>query len=782
MPPRRRYRILWNSRGKLSLNHPLWAGGLLFIGLVVYHLFLFSTPALAQQHLVGIVTRSGTKEPIAGASVKLESGTRVIEMIAQTDQQGRFRFSSIPPGPYTVTVTAGGFYPLAVTVTVAPRVVQSLQLELEPIAQVVERIEIKAEPLILDETQGASIALLEGEFVKRLPEARRTNLPDLVVAFVPSAVAGHDNLVHLRGNELSLNTSINGVSFLDNPHPYFTPGLSPDVIRSFTVITGGFPAEYGNRFGGILDVVTRSGFEEDRHGAITLGVSTHLRHTTAFEYSGHTKRFGYFFSGSGFESQRFLNPPEPRAFHDVGRGARGFVQLDYRAESGDVLRFLFFGGGTNFQIPNTEEEAERGRDFFQRNREQSAILTWDHAFSNDALLVTSAYGRLVSARLRPTSDPVSIQAAGARYTLTLGLRSDYTRFIGSRHTLKVGMDGTLLRLREDVAFDPREHPVEIEPFVFRGRETGGQVSLYVQDRLTVFRNLTANVGLRYDQYSLVTSQAQVSPRLNLAYSIPSRGTVIHFAYNRFFAPPPIENLLLSSHLDDAPPAPARSHHYEVGLSQAIRHRLLVRVTTFLRDDKNSFETTELGNVRQFLPTTFARGRAYGAELSVELPEIPRLGLSGYFTYTAQRAFQIGPIAGGFADEEVAAGARLPAAFDQIHTGTAGLLWRERRSGVWASLTFEYGSGTPAELPVESLAKSGEENHEPETGRVRLPQHLIVNFSTGVDLFRQERRRVSLQFNIENLTDRVYGIAKESEFTPVQFSPPRFISGSLKLRF
>jgi hypothetical protein len=281
-------------------------------------MFLWHTPALGQQSIIGRVSSRVTNSPIAGASVKLESPGLAVSVTTVTDSDGRFRVTRIPPGEYTVTVSAPGFYPAAVTLTLVPRAVQPLEFELDPLARITERMEVRAAPLLLDEAQGASIALIESPFEQRLPLARRMHLPDLVSAFVSSAVAGHDNLIHLRGNELSLNMSMNGVSFVDNPHVYFTTGLSPDVIRSFTVITGGFPAEYGNRFGGILDVVTRSGFDEERHGAVTLGVSTRLRHTTAIEYSGHTERFGYFLYGSGFESQRFLNPPEPTAFHDLG--------------------------------------------------------------------------------------------------------------------------------------------------------------------------------------------------------------------------------------------------------------------------------------------------------------------------------------------------------------------------------------------------------------------------------------------------------------------------------
>jgi outer membrane receptor protein involved in Fe transport len=208
------------------------------------------------------------------------------------------------------------------------------------------------------------------------------------------------------------------------------------------------------------------------------------------------------------------------------------------------------------------------------------------------------------------------------------------------------------------------------------------------------------------------------------------------------------------------------------VTRSVFDRLVFRLTGYWRSDKNSFETTELANVRIFAPTTFDRGKAYGIEFSAQLSEIKRTGLSGYFNYTAQRAFQIGPVSGGFTVEAAAPGERGSAAFDQIHTGTAGLTWRERKSGFWASAALEYGSGTPAALP----------NDEGGETIVRLPEHFVANFYFGVDLFRKERRGLSLQFNVENATDRVFAIAKESEFTPIQFSPPRFLSGSLKLRF
>src|SRR5438128_12044485 len=123
----------------------------------------------------------------------------------------------------------------------------------------------------------------------------------MIAVAAQGMIRSHDDFVHVRGHEVALNTFINGVSFWENPHSVLSAGLSPDIIQSVNVMTGGFPAEYGNRFGGALDIVTKSGFSMNNEGALTLGGGSALRSNVAIEYGGHRVRVAYFMFRTGVE-------------------------------------------------------------------------------------------------------------------------------------------------------------------------------------------------------------------------------------------------------------------------------------------------------------------------------------------------------------------------------------------------------------------------------------------------------------------------------------------------
>ena len=77
---------------------------------------------------------------------------------------------------------------------------------------------------------------------------------------------------------------------------------------------------------------------------------------------------------------------------------------------------------------------------------------------------------------------------------------------------------------------------------FKARGNNTDASLYVQDRFRV-GDFAASLGVRFDHYSLLVSDAAISPRLAASYYFPRAALQCFASYDRIFQPPPNENLL-----------------------------------------------------------------------------------------------------------------------------------------------------------------------------------------------------------------------------------------------
>lgn len=577
-------------------------------------LVLFSGMFAAAQSIVEGRVSDNHGRVLPGAAVVLKHGR--IEQRQTTDAEGNFRFLGVPPGEYEITASATGFYSAEYEFAAKPRQPIVVQIELVAKTTVKQEVEVRSADISMSET-GNSRLLTHAE-LSAMPSPLKRDIPTLALYNFPGATLSHDNFVHVRGNEVSLQEFINGVSFLENPQEQFSPGLSPDMFETVDMVSGSFPAEFGNRFGGIVDVTTRSGHDLNGHGSASVGGGTFKSSDTTAEYGGVSGKCGYYLFGNGFTSDWFLNPPEPRQLHDFGFGLRGAGQFDCRLTH-DTLSLFLTGGGTNFELPNLAEDQEVGRNATRRLRSQTAVLSWQHTFTSHVLLSTSLYERTLEDRLAPTTDPITPYGDGLRNSLTAGIKSDLVYSHG-RHIFKAGVDLTRLRLRENFTFDSREVPLPPEDppaFSFRSAILGGQASLYVQDHISLTPNLSTDLGVRWDHFDLTNTFVQVSPRFALAYHIPSSRSTIHFSYNRFFSPPPLEFVQLADFFGTSAPDPGdrvgtmkpyRQHYFELGLNQELHPKLTFELTGFYHKGSTPFEYREISVTRLFLPINSAAGQ------------------------------------------------------------------------------------------------------------------------------------------------------------------------------
>jgi outer membrane receptor for ferrienterochelin and colicins len=780
------------------------------------------SPAWAQAEGIirGQVVAAADGSALQAASVTLAHTDRSRSTTAVADTAGRFTFHDVPPGQYLLTVTAPGFSARDARVLIEPREVRSITVSLD-VGQLALSVDVTAEGTQAG-THSPSSTMLTPERLDQMPLAQRTNLPDAIVTAAPGMIRGHDDFVHIRGHEVALNPSINGVQFWENAHSVFSPGLGVDYIDSINVMTGGFSAEYGNRFGGILDVVTKSGFTMQQRGSVTLGMGTAQRRNDGAEFGTRSDRTALYANVGGFMSDRFLSPPSPRSIHNTGRGLRSFARLDFRGNERNRVNLVVTGDGVTFELPIEERDETLRPDVknLQRARSQSLILSWNHSRSPATAMQTSFYQRWSQVHQFPdTTDTYGAQTDAERTLATFGVKTDVTRFVG-RHAIKAGADLVLLQPREslyylsqpwiDFTHLPEVNETHVHfrgenlgagiprPVVFNGEGTGGQASVYVQSKLQMTANLTVDAGVRFDRYSLILRESHLSPRVNAAYEFPA-GTVLFGSYNHFFVPPPIENILVSSagltslvSEIGRPLAPVQAiteDQFEAGVTQPIGRMGTVSLTGYHRSSDEPPHTSIFPDSRFYTYATFDSGKAYGMEIKLSTPRIGGRTLSGYLNYALGRVWFYNPIVGGFTTEaaHLTETSRFLAPMDQTHTATAGLTYYHARSGMWAGVSAEYGSGTPGGHGSGDHQHADGETHDHGAGvglcGARCEARLIPNLSIGWNAISSGHQpRLSLQLTIENLSNKMYLLSKESTMVQGQYSHPRLISASLRFRF
>jgi len=219
---------------------------------------------------------------VAGATVTITNiGTGASRSIT-TESNGAYKFSLLPPGNYSVKITAQGFQTTevpSVTVNVTETAVlnQSLQIGAQS-TQVT--VEATAEAIQTENVTNGGV--VSGQEITSLPLVSRNytqviSLSPGVVANAATASSIGNGTVDVSANGSTANEnnySMNGSSVVNYVSGMAAqegsfPGIAipnPDSIQEFKVQTSQYDASSGRNPGANVDVVTKTG-TNDFHGA-----------------------------------------------------------------------------------------------------------------------------------------------------------------------------------------------------------------------------------------------------------------------------------------------------------------------------------------------------------------------------------------------------------------------------------------------------------------------------------------------------------------------------------
>src|SRR5579864_3907659 len=278
--------------------------------IVLAFYFLWATPARAQgggATLSGTVTdRSGAVIPKAEISAK-NTATGVVRS-SETNSAGFYTVPGLPPGNYSVSVTAAGFSTAvrtSVTLTVGAQQVLDFTMQVGQVSQSVEVTEVAPSIDLASSTISGSV---DQRSVVELPLNGRswsdlaTLQPGVSSIKTLPSVTNPDRIGRGLGNQLTItgarpqqnNYLINGISMNDYtngaPGSMLGGNLGVDAIQEFSVLTTNYSAANGRTSGGVISAVTKSG--------------TNAFHGSAYE----------FLRNSALDARNFFDGPQIPAF------------------------------------------------------------------------------------------------------------------------------------------------------------------------------------------------------------------------------------------------------------------------------------------------------------------------------------------------------------------------------------------------------------------------------------------------------------------------------------
>lgn len=440
---------------------------------LLFTLFLMWSCLFAQSDQTGTINGKilfEKKEPLPGITVILTSPSMAVsEMVAVTNENGKYYFHSLSPGKYTARFIGENFQTLVkkdIDVNIGRTSTIDVSMSLQ---KQMEEIEVKGTTPAIDRQSTMQNSIIDSKKIDMLPSGRTIggffNLTPGASTY--ALYGGSEISVHggsIRGNAFN----IDGVN-LNNPfHGDNEIDLNADNIAEISVKSGGISAEYSDNTGAVINVITKSGgnslsgsasvyyghekFRTDNtkeYDNISLASGDKFEIRTGFTLGGYLiKNKLWFFSSMAYDKRASYADGYPwRAKGDttvknIAGGVRKlepFFKLTYQPSQNDKIyvSYQYSDYRDDHKLKSWVRTVDATSKYINKNHLYNA--QWTHTFSS--AFFTNAKISIVkknSDNLAKNDSPLIHNTTLKKYAGSIG----YNSYI-NRDQVNMKVDGSL---------------------------------------------------------------------------------------------------------------------------------------------------------------------------------------------------------------------------------------------------------------------------------------------------------------------------------------------------
>ena len=675
---------------------------------------------------------------------------------AASESNGTYEIAGVPEGSYEVKFSAIGYDSKTYKVEIQPNKITELNAELESKAIELQSVEVTDYHVQDQRDTRTSLIDLNPRDAKTLPGAAEDVFRTL--QSLPGVLAPNDfsSQLVVRGSGPDQNLIILDDVEVFNPYRLYgvVSMFNPDAVESVNLISGGFPAKYGDRLSAVLDVTNKEGSTTKAlSGKVNLSIvdaNIVLDGKNPFNLAGswlfNSRRTYYDLIIEPFVKNAGLvddNTTFPNFYDFQGKIVIG----PYNGH-----KFLFNGilsrdavnvvSAKNRETPdsvgvfnNTDNDLVSAAWHYAPNEKvlNKVILSW---YRNNG--TTDFNSQLLDPSLNRNAFENTIPDTLAPYLLRFSFGGDFIyrkyavddkfTYIFNDHIFEAGAGADFMQTTINFTFNLDE---QLKAILNSNPQFRSAISdlkdvrnynryrVYLQDNYKVTERLTFQPSVRMDYYNIL-HKAYFAPRLSLSYAF-NELTTLRAVWGIYYQSPGYEKLRDEGIFYDFSDiytsllVAEKATHYVLGLERWLTAEWSVRVEGYYKDFDNLYIPERLQGERFYTEQIpgkdprFASGWTLPATFSSDsLTQIPINGSYGdayglEFFFSKRSSFYESRFSGWISYALAYAnryenGIKYPFNFDQRHTLNIVLNY-QLNSWLEFGVRWQYGSGFPTSQPI-----------------------------------------------------------------------------------